>query len=551
MESKLIQSWKFPLTWVRFLVIVVLLLGVFFRFVNLDEKIYWRDETLSSSRIAGYTGDEIIQALYTGREISVEELQKYQSPNSERGLRDTLQVLALDAPNHPPLYYIIARFWEQGFGNSLTVKRSLPALISLLVFPCLYWLCLELFESSLTGWIAIALVAVSPIHVLYAQEVREYSLWTVTVLLSSASLLYALRVNTKWSWKIYGVTLAFALYSHLFSGLVAIAQGIYVLIIERLRWNQRLRAYLLAATAGLSIFLPWIVIFLHNETLASKRWGWVIQDLPPLNFYQTWVTNLVRSFLDVKFGSDDPFDVQFGFDHPTTYLIILILILVVYAIYFLFSKTPKAAWLFVLLLMASTTLPLVLPDLISGGRRSTIARYQLPSYLGIQVTVAYLISTKMSAVGAGIWQQKLWRLITVAVVSCGVISCVLIAQADTWWNKYTDYYNGQVANIINQSPSPLLCSDSAYDRILSISHILDSKVRLQLVESPKRLAEIPKEKLPEISRNFSDVFLLETVPPASLIRSGLEKYKNSKFELVYEQNISFNDRKILLWRLIK
>jgi uncharacterized membrane protein len=582
------------MTGLRFFFIVVLILGVFFRFVNLDQKVFWGDETLSSYRIAGYTADEILQGVYTGREIGVEELLNYQRLNPNRSLRDTLKVLATEAPNHPPLYYIMARFWEQRFGYSVAVKRCLPALISLLVFPLLYWLCLELFGSLLTGWVAIALVAVSPIHVLYAQEVREYSLWTVTVLLSCASLLYALRVNTKWSWSIYAIAVALALYSHLFSALTAVGQGIYVVIIERGRWSKRLKAYLLAATTGLLIFLPWIAIFLNNESQASKKWGWIVQDLPPLHFYHTWVTNLVRGFFDVQFRNNDPFDIQFGFDEPTTYLIVPILLLVVYAIYFLFRKTPLQVWLFVLLLMASTTLPLVLPDLISGGKRSTIARYQLPSYLGIQLAIAYLLSTKLSqdlrirppfppnlggtggqngsicvspvrAISLGNLQQNLWRFITSGLVLYGVISCVFIAQADTWWTKYTDYYNPQVARLINQSNSPLLCSESNYDRILSLSHqldpkvrlklvaspLLDPKVRLRLLKNPQEVAEIPKEQLPEISGNFSDIFLLELEPPRSLLRSGLKKYKNYNFKLAYEQEILFNNRKTLLWRKIE
>jgi uncharacterized membrane protein len=198
--------------------------------------------------------------------------------------------------------------------------------------------------------------------------------------------------------------------------------------------------------------------------------------------------------------------------------------------------------------MASTTLPLVLPDLISGGRRSTIARYQLPSYIGIQLTVAYLLSTKLSAVSAHL-QQKLWRFITVALISCGVVSCALIAQSDTWWTKYTDYHNAQVARMINQSPASLVWSDSAPNRILALSHLLDPKVRLQLVEIPPEAPVVPKEKLPEMPQEFSDVFFLESTPPDSLLRGKLEKYKTYKFELVYEEKISFKDRRTLLWRL--
>lgn len=36
------------------LLITVIVLGLFFRFANLGEKVYWHDETLTSLRIFGY-----------------------------------------------------------------------------------------------------------------------------------------------------------------------------------------------------------------------------------------------------------------------------------------------------------------------------------------------------------------------------------------------------------------------------------------------------------------------------------------------------------------
>ncbi len=61
---------------------------------------------------------------------------------------------------------------------------------------------------------------------------------------------------------------------------------------------------------------------------------------------------------------------------------------------------------------------------------------------------------------------------------------------------------------------------------------------------------MPKEKLPELSGNFSDVFLIEHAPPPSLLLSGLQKHKNYKFELMYQNKISFDNRSTLLWRLV-
>ncbi|NES82774.1 MAG: hypothetical protein F6K10_15980, partial [Moorea sp. SIO2B7] len=166
---------------------------MFFRFVNLEQKPYWGDEAVGLNRISGCNQSELKAVALRGDEMSVEQVLKYQSPCPEKRLIDAINALA-EVPEHPPLYYLMVRFWMQ---SGMKTSRSLSALVSLLALPCIYLLCLELFESPLVGWIAIALIAISPLHVLYAQEARQYSLWTVTILLSSWAMLRAMRVNTK------------------------------------------------------------------------------------------------------------------------------------------------------------------------------------------------------------------------------------------------------------------------------------------------------------------------------------------------------------------
>jgi uncharacterized membrane protein len=163
---------NFPRNWLGFLIIAVLAIGILFRFVNLDRKFYGVDETYTSLRVAGYTEAEIIKKTSYHKITSPSDLQKYQQINSEKSLRDTLNSLATEDPQHPPLYYVLARHWAQWFGSSVAAMRSLPAVISLLVFPAIYWLAWELFESSAVAWMAIAIFAISPYHILFAQEAR-------------------------------------------------------------------------------------------------------------------------------------------------------------------------------------------------------------------------------------------------------------------------------------------------------------------------------------------------------------------------------------------
>ena len=78
-KSKLILNWQLPPPWLRFLIIVLLVLGIFFRFVNLDRKFYWWDETYTSLRISGYTETELVQQVSGGHVIGIKDLQKYHS----------------------------------------------------------------------------------------------------------------------------------------------------------------------------------------------------------------------------------------------------------------------------------------------------------------------------------------------------------------------------------------------------------------------------------------------------------------------------------------
>lgn len=525
-----------------FFIIILVTIGIFFRFINLDRKVYWGDETYTSLRIAGYKWSEYSQ-IFDGRELSIEDLQKYQRITPEKHLTDTINSLAVEDPHHPPLYYIIGRFWLQWLGDSVAVKRSLSALISLLVFPCTYWLCIELFHSPLTAWIAIAIMAVSPFHLLYAQEVREFSLWTVTILLSSAALLRAIRQPTKLTWGLYAVTLALGLYTFLFSALVAIGHGIYTLVIESFRLSKTFIAYVLASIAGLFMFSPWLFVVITNLSRIEETNSDKIGRVSLLYLIQTWAANLTRIFFDVQFGYHDPFDVSLRYDEPLTYIILSTLILIGYSIYFLCHQTSKEEYLFILTLIGVTALALILPDVILGGTRSINARYLIPCYLGIQLAVAYLLSKKIYLSSIKVQQQRFWHILIAMVISGSLLSCAVISQAETWWTKYTDYYNAQIAHIINKSEHPLVLVDNPF-RVLPLSYSLASRVRLKV--------SLDSANLPQISDSFSDIFVYNTYKERShKFRERLEQEWRSKLELVYQAKLTFKNRQISLWKLEK
>ncbi|HBB36232.1 MAG TPA: hypothetical protein DDZ80_05670 [Cyanobacteria bacterium UBA8803] len=98
--------------------VILLVLGVSFRFVNLDRKVYWRDEVYTSLRIAGYTTGELVGEVADGHVISIEDLHKFQRINPDKGVTDTVMGLMLEEPQLTPLYFVIARLWGQCLGSS-------------------------------------------------------------------------------------------------------------------------------------------------------------------------------------------------------------------------------------------------------------------------------------------------------------------------------------------------------------------------------------------------------------------------------------------------
>ncbi|MGB5960004.1 MAG: glycosyltransferase family 39 protein [Coleofasciculaceae cyanobacterium] len=520
----------------RILLIILLIMGVFFRFVNLEGKSYWIDEVFTSLRISGYTQAEVIQEVSQGQVISLDELQKYQRPNPEKGVSGTIQGLALEEPQIPPLFFVMARFWTQIFGHSPAITRGFSSLISLLAFPAVYLLCNELFVLPLTGWMAMVLVALSPFQILYAREARNYGLWAVIILLSSWSLLKAIRIKKISNWAIYATTVAVGFYAHLFFALVAIGHGIYVLAIQNFRWTKTITAYLLSSLLGVLAFIPWIWIVINYSASITNTTGWQSQRKSLLSLIITWVGNISRAFLDLGVNSSAPLIYQI----PLSVVILFIVSLVAYSLYFLVKTTPKTIWLFVITLIATPALALILPDLLFGGYRSAMSRYLMSCQLGILIAVAYLLANKISFDLLPRWQKQLWQICGVILISSAVLSGIVGSQAETWWNMAYGYQFAPVAKIINQAKRPLVITEVSGNNLgnlLALSYSLKPDVRFQFFPE--------NAPFPQIASGFSERFIYGDSDKSF---QQLAQSQNLQRVPIYQAQ---QDQKTWLWKLVK
>ncbi len=533
-ELGVVGAVRFP-EWLRGLLILLIVIGVVFRFVNLNHKVYWHDEVYTTMRAAGYTRGEIDQELFQNRQIPGIELQRYQQIKPGSTAAHTIQSLAIEDPQHPPLYFLMTRYWMQWLGKGmtrlfnspLTVMRSLPALLSLLALPAMYGLAWELFTSHAVSLLATALMAISPFDVLFAQTARQYSLLTVMVILSSYLLLRAIRLFqaaasqsataqrhaarsplTWLNWGLYAISVAIGLYTQPFFLLTIISHIAYV--VACFYWEphfSKQRETVFKFFAGslaiaVLLFSPWLVVIVINVQRAIATTDWT-HTAPGIDYLlKLWLLSFTALFID--------FD--FGFDNPWTFIArIPFLGLIMLSLYAVCRRTPPATWLFILLSILVPFGLLAIPDSILGGKRSATSRYLIACFPAVQLAVAYFLTTQLSLkrVYSGrspvlshtytpytlrpapytVCKTWVWRGTLAIIMVTSLASLTASALSNSWWNRDVSYYNDQTADILNKTASPIVISDIGDDYtntgdLISLSYRLDNKVELLLVQSP-------------------------------------------------------------------
>lgn len=187
--------------------------------------------------------------------------------------RDFGAMLARTAVDiHPPLYYALMQVWRVGFGTSDVAFRLLSVAIGTAAIPLLYAVAHELFNRRV-ALAAAFLLAIAPLHIYYAQEVRMYGLVT---LLALASVLLQLKIlardgretrtsqhpplNIAVLWFAYVIVTALALYTQYFAAfLVAAEMAVVAYLILRARWQIEWKQWV-AAWVGVGVlYVPWVV----------------------------------------------------------------------------------------------------------------------------------------------------------------------------------------------------------------------------------------------------------------------------------------------------
>lgn len=467
----------------------LLVLGIAFRGYHLDHKVFWIDEANTALRSLGYTSQEVRATLFTGEPFQAADLQAFQQPSPDHGWDDTMTALRGSA-EHTPLYFLLSRLWVQTVGSSVATWRMPAVGFSLLLLPAVCWWGWELFHSRLAAGLATVLVALSPLHILYAQEARPYSLLALMTALASATLLWTLRSPTWNRWLLYGLTVVIGLYSQLLFALVAIAHGLYLLAIEITthgRLTATLRRYLITALGITVAFAPWLVVFFNNLAEVQRKTSSLGDDRYALGgLVDRWFRVLNQMLIDRELA---------GWNF-------LLLLLVIVALVYLWRNAPRSATWMLLLVGGVPFLALALPDLVLGGERSLRVRYLFPTVLALQLALGYGFA---AAIPGNRRSQRLVQGILVLFIGVQIWSNVVNAQRTVWWNKSrpVSTYFEPVATLVNSFPNPLILTESKVSDLLAFSYWLRSDLTLQVVTDAATL---------DIPQGYEPIYLHNSTP---------------------------------------
>lgn len=225
-------------------VIFILLVGTFIRFYKISALSIWTDEGISVKL-------------------------------AKSSLANIVAYSAADV--HPPLYYIVLKYWIFIFGSNEIAIRSLSAILGSISLLLIYAIARYIFNSQV-AILTTSISAISPFLIWYSQETRAYSLLLMLTL--ALTYVFIRYLRSGWSLMIpYFFVAVAAIYTHYYAIWIIIAHNAYILF----NWRssiKKLRMWILAQLLiGIS-FLPWLFIALKQFGQGQEGRDFSILSIP-------------------------------------------------------------------------------------------------------------------------------------------------------------------------------------------------------------------------------------------------------------------------------
>jgi uncharacterized membrane protein len=486
--------------------------GIAGRIDGLDHKLFWQDEAFSMLRITGHDEAQLYGS-FDGRVRSARSFLALDRLDAASTFSATIASLR-EEPQRGPLFYLAARVWAGAFGDGVYAMRVFPSLLGVACIGLAFGLGRRLAGDALGGATLAALVAISPIELHFSQQVREYVLIAGAILASSWSLFGALDRPTIVRWTTYAIVAAAGLFtSPIFAAVLVAHAAVALGSLRRVPASARSVSlgFGIAVAAALAAYAPWALPALAASHAHAGDLAWLHGDYSPRSFALKWAFNIGAVFFDAEFARP-----RFG-----VVLLPLFALVALAAIAALRRPTNPLPNALALATTLCSAIPLVTLDVATHAHFETVTRYQMATWIGIDMLVALALASWLRSA------RSVLRIGAVAafafVVVCGAFSAGFDRAYAVWWDDNEHLDERLVARTIATGRAPALVlvskDGAAAPYALVLAHYLPPDAAFLSYESV----------VPEIPAWGGDVYLF--VPSTDAVADARGHFALSGFGL--------------------
>ena len=224
--------------------LAILFLGAILRLYNLDRYPLWYDEASVALEEKGIS--------------SLAPVHKFMDPGFYVEKQGYLYLY-----NHVFIYY-----WKKIFGNSVFNLRLSSVIWGILGLYMFYWLARCIYNKNV-ALISVFLLAISPFHLQYSQELRPYAAVSFFSLAAFFALFNILIGKGKKYWVFFVVANTLNIYLLSTTFPILLAQIIFVLILKPER--KKLLGLSAAVLAILLLTIPVVLIIIPNLVIMLTK----------------------------------------------------------------------------------------------------------------------------------------------------------------------------------------------------------------------------------------------------------------------------------------
>jgi len=244
--------------------------------------------------------------------------------------------------------------------------------------------------------------------------------------------------------------------------------------------------YLQVLVCAALAFIPWILVMIQGRRVAHGNLRWMEDGFAHRVGLKAWLGGIASAFVDsaelhTRLKGDGFLALLAGLPF------LLAGLLAVYGLVFAARRGPAPGRWLIAGLFVATMAPLLLADLLLGGMRSRVWRFQIPAYLAAQFAVACLLATETAS--QWVCRRRVWQSVAAVALLAGVVSSAGNSRLFTTWDKREITDPGRAAEVLNQSQPALVVTSTSSDNLgrgLVLSRLVGAGVRFHYVPESAR-----------------------------------------------------------------